>query len=144
MRAALALVPGADTVLIHEPDRPLVTAAVVDGLLSEAAGAAAAVTVLPVHSSIKRVLGDAIVETVPRNRLYSIQSPSRFDRSTLERILSQASPTADVHELELVRAAGIDVRLVPGSHYNVPVTSSADARFAELAVRHSLVVQPAG
>jgi 2-C-methyl-D-erythritol 4-phosphate cytidylyltransferase len=142
--SALAVAGEAETVLLHNPDRPLVSAIGIGQLLRQAGPDAATVSAMPVHSSIKRVVEGRIVATVPRENLHTAQSPWVFGRRQLEGALSRAIELnwSAVDELELVRHAGIPVRIAEGNLFNVPIASRADARFAEMAVGRQLVSLP--
>lgn len=142
--SALAVAGAADTVLLHDPDRPLVSAIGIGQLLRRSGEGAATVSAMPVHSSIKRVVDGVIVATVPRETLHAAQSPWVFGRQRLEAALHTAIDLAWTaeDELELVREAGIPVRIAEGHLFNVPIASRADARFAEMAVGRRLVSLP--
>jgi 2-C-methyl-D-erythritol 4-phosphate cytidylyltransferase len=142
--SALVVAGEADTVLLHDPDRPLVPPIAIGQLLLQSGPDAATVSAMPVNSSIKRVVDGRIVATVPRETLHAAQSPWVFGRQRLEDALHTAidgSWTAE-DELELVRRAGIPVRIAEGHLFNVPIASRADARFAEMAVGRRLVSLP--
>ncbi|HVA87507.1 MAG TPA: 2-C-methyl-D-erythritol 4-phosphate cytidylyltransferase, partial [Candidatus Saccharimonadales bacterium] len=144
IRSALAMAGSGSTVLLHNPDRPLVSASGIVQLLAALRDVPAVVTAMPVHGSIKRVVDGRILATVPRDLLHVVQSPWVFQREPLERALRAAIaerwPASQ--ELELVRLAGIPVRVAEGHRFNVPISSPADARFAEMAVRRRLVSVP--
>jgi 2-C-methyl-D-erythritol 4-phosphate cytidylyltransferase/2-C-methyl-D-erythritol 2,4-cyclodiphosphate synthase len=146
IRAALTEAGDSASVLIQDPDRPLVSPAGIRRLLEEWRGREAIVTALPVFSSIKRVVNGRVVTTVPRDTLHAAQSPWVFDRSRLEAALDSAIrdgwPIGQ--ELELARRAGIAVHLAEGHPYNVPIATHADARFAEMALERRLVAIPGG
>ncbi len=146
IRAALAVAGDSASVLIQDPDRPLVSPAGIRRLLEEWRGREAIVTALPVFSSIKRVINGRVVTTVPRDTLHAAQSPWVFERATLEAALDAAisNDWPISQELELARRAGITVHLAEGHPYNVPIATYADARFAEMALERRLVAIPGG
>jgi 2-C-methyl-D-erythritol 4-phosphate cytidylyltransferase len=133
IQAALAVAPRAEFVLLHDPDRPLVSAAAIGDLLQAASAFEAVTTALPVHGTIKRVSGGRIVETLERESLRSLQTPWIFRREALERVVRRAIDEAwpGDDDLGLALAVGAPLRVVPGDDANVPVRSPADARFAE-------------
>ena len=136
IEAALDLTHRSDIILLHDPDRPLVSAAGITDLLAQSQPYEATLTAMPVHGTIKRVEAGRIVGTVERESLHVSQTPWVFRREVLAWALRQAidEQWAPVNELQLARAAGIQVHLADGHGYNVPITSRADARFAEMAV----------
>ena len=85
VRAGLAAVPeDADIIVVHDAARPLATsslfAAVVDAVRSE--GADAAIPVLPVADTVKRVEGATVRSTVDRDGLVAVQTPQAFVAAT--------------------------------------------------------------
>ena len=141
MLAALDLAGDSQSVLVQEPDRPLVSPAAIGQLLDRSRGARGLVIATSVVSTIKRVVDDRVVATVPRERFYVQQGQWLFGREALEDALRRAVAEGwDARtEPELARRAGISLEIVGGQPLNVPVRSSADARFAEMAIEHRLV-----
>lgn len=144
IEAALAVADESEIVLLHDPDRPLLSVLAITKLLLWSSDVPATVTAMPVYSSIKRVIDGRVVATVPRESLHAAQSPWVFRRETLAEALRLAIDEgwSSTHELELVRAARIPVQIAEGHRFNVPITSPADARFAEMAVGQRLVPIP--
>jgi 2-C-methyl-D-erythritol 4-phosphate cytidylyltransferase len=125
VRNALAQVPGEATiVLVHDAARPLVTDEVVERVLTAVGdGWEGAVPGLPVPDTLKRVEGEAVLETVDRDGLVVAQTPQAFLADVLRRALAggDASDCA-----ALVEAAGGSVRFVPGDRRLLKVTEPAD------------------
>ena len=138
VRSALQGVGPGDPVVVHDAARPLLTpelvAATIGALVADPA-ADAAVAAAPVTDTIKRADGErAVLETLDRASLWSIQTPQVFRRPALERAL-------DVDEEELARATddawlverrGGRVLLVPAPQDNLKVTTQLDLRVADL------------
>ncbi len=131
--AALEAQPSPDTVVLHEPDRPLVTPDTIAALLA-GIRADGAVLGLAVHETVKRVVGGRVVDTVPRETVHVLQAPSAFRRRALAAATARAVAErwACVDELQLALAAGLRVHLVDGSRANLAILSARDARYAEL------------
>lgn len=134
--AAIDLYADADLVLLHEPNRPLVSGSRVRDLLRVAAEHDAAAAALPVRSCVKRVAAGRVVETVPREALHIVQGPWAFRAERLYGALQDAiqsgAPPRD--ELDLVARTGMDLHLVEGHRFDIRIASRADARFFELAL----------
>ena len=90
VRAALAEVPEeATVVLVHDAARPLVTDEVIERVITGLAdGWDGAVPGLPIADAVKRVEGDAVVETLDREGLVTVQTPQAFVASALRDALS--------------------------------------------------------
>ncbi len=65
-------------VLVHDAARPLVDVALVEAVAREAEGAGAALPVLPVVDTVKRVRDGLVVETLDRGELGAAQTPQGF------------------------------------------------------------------
>ena len=138
VRLALAALPAeVDLVLVHDAARPFVPVAVIEDVIAVLrAGARAVVPVLHVADTIKRVLDDAVVETLDRSGLRAVQTPQGFQRSVLE--AAHASDAAVTDDASMVEAMGVQVVTVPGSHFAFKVTTPIDLVLAEAYLRGEL------
>ena len=75
-----------------------------------------------------------IQATVLREGLWLVQTPQGFPRAALEAAYRAPRAADDVatDDAALVERAGIPVQLVPGSPFNIKVTTSDDFAVAEL------------
>lgn len=128
VRAGLdALPPAASHVLVHDAARPLVTADVVARVVDAlAAGAVAAVPVVPVTDSLRTVEG----RPVDRSGLVAVQTPQGF-RVDVLRSAHDAGDTA-TDDASLVDRLGLTVVHVEGDPANVKITDPHDLRIAEV------------
>ncbi len=130
--ALLAVDPRCELILVHDAARPLVPAAlvarVIDGL---EAGAPAVVPGLPVVDTIKLVDDRSyVVQTPPRDRLRSIQTPQGFRREILLEAHRIGAPGA-TDDAALVEAAGYPVLVVAGDPAAMKITTPRDFGLAE-------------
>jgi len=120
-------------VLVHDAARPLVDVALVEAVAREAAGAGAAVPVVPVVDTVKRVRDGLVVETLDREELGAAQTPQGFRLPLLveayEAALRDGLTVTD--EAMAVERLGAPVRAVPGSPRNRKITTPADLAWAE-------------
>ncbi len=132
VRAALAEVPEeATVVLVHDAARPLVTDEVIERVITGLAdGWDGAVPALPIADAVKRVEGDAVVETLDREGLVTVQTPQAFVASALRDALSdptlQQTVAKSLDCASLVEARGGRVRVVEGDPRLLKVTEPAD------------------
>jgi 2-C-methyl-D-erythritol 4-phosphate cytidylyltransferase len=126
VRAGLAEVPaGATVVVVHDAARPLATRALFDAVVGAVNdGADGAIPVVPVVDTVKRVDGDRIVATVPRDDLVLVQTPQAFRADVLRRV--HESRGVDTDDAALVEAAGGTVVAVAGDPRNVKLTVATD------------------
>jgi 2-C-methyl-D-erythritol 2,4-cyclodiphosphate synthase len=126
---------GARVVLVHDGARPAVRAALVTAVIEAAARHGAAIPVVPVVETIKRVDGDRIGATVDRSGLAAAQTPQGVRRAVLRTALASPEARDDTwtDEAALLEACRIAVHVVPGDPDNLKVTVPADlARAAGL------------
>jgi 2-C-methyl-D-erythritol 4-phosphate cytidylyltransferase len=132
---ALAAAPAnADTILVHDAARPLLTPELASEVLAGLHGVDAAIAAAPVTNTTKECDDDHLVlRTLDRSRLWSIQTPQVFSRAALQGALSQ--PPQEVaqatDEAMLVERAGGRVRVVPAPPENLKVTTRLDLLVAE-------------
>jgi 2-C-methyl-D-erythritol 4-phosphate cytidylyltransferase / 2-C-methyl-D-erythritol 2,4-cyclodiphosphate synthase len=121
---------GARVVLIHDGARPLVRPSLVVDVIAAAEREGAAVPVVPVSDTIKRVAGDKIEATVDRSELVAAQTPQGVRRGILREALasSVAGDGTWTDEAALLEACKIAVHVVPGDPANVKVTVGDDLR----------------
>jgi len=139
VRNALDAAPG-DPVIVHDAARPLVTAQIVQAALHELAssGCDGVIAAAPVTDTIKQTDADgAVTRTLDRSSLWSVQTPQVFRREALERALDVPEEVlaAATDDAWLVERAGGIIRVVAAPAENLKVTTRADLRTAELALR---------
>ena len=137
---ALAAVPAdVEIILVHDAARALVPPELVESVAAAIrAGAPAAVPVLPVVDTIKRVSAEGVVTaTVDRAELRSVQTPQGFRRAVLTAAHAVGSD-ALTDDAGLVEQQGVPVTCVPGSEFALKVTRPFDLALAE----HLLTVAP--
>jgi len=127
VRAGLAEVrEDALVVLVHDAARPLLPEEVIERVLAPLSeGWDGAVPGLPVSDTLKRVGPDAgVLETVPRDLLYAVQTPQAFLADALRRAVTGGAEATDC--AGLVEAAGGRVKVVDGDSRLLKVTTADD------------------
>lgn len=132
VRLALAEVSDeALVVVVHDAARPLLTDAVLERVLAPLSeGWDGVVPGLPLADTVKRVEGDAVVETVDREALVGVQTPQAF-RADVLRDAYAGDLGAATDCASLVEARGGRVRVVAGDPKLVKVTTPADLELVE-------------
>jgi 2-C-methyl-D-erythritol 4-phosphate cytidylyltransferase len=138
LRALEAARP-AETVLVHDAARPLLTEALAERVIAALDAderADAAIAAAPVTDTIKRAGGEGgeVRETLDRGELWAVQTPQVFRRGALERALEVGAETlaAATDDAWLIERAGGRVIVVPSPAENIKVTTAFDLRVAEL------------
>jgi 2-C-methyl-D-erythritol 4-phosphate cytidylyltransferase len=126
VRAGLALVPDdVEVVVVHDAARPLASRRLFDLVVQAVAGGAdGAVPALPVADTVKRVVGDRVVETVSREGLVGVQTPQAFRAGALRAAHDRGGVGTD--DAALVEAGGGVVVVVEGERRNVKLTLADD------------------
>lgn len=128
-----------DPVIVHDAARPLVTAAIFQAALDElaAGGWDCVIAAAPVTDTIKRAADGVVTDTLDRSTLWAVQTPQAFRRAALERALDapQSVLRSATDDAWLVERQGGSVRIVAAPPENFKVTTPADLRAAELALR---------
>ena len=139
VRAGLDACPPAfdGIVLVHDAARPLLDAALVDAIVVAATEAGAAIPVLPLADTIKRVEAGLVQETVDRATLGAAQTPQGFSAALLRRAYDAAFREGALltDESVSVERVGGSVRAVPGSAANRKLTTPDDLAWAEDVLR---------
>jgi 2-C-methyl-D-erythritol 4-phosphate cytidylyltransferase len=125
VRRGLAEVPAdASVVLVHDAARPLLEDSVVRRVVAALGeGWDGAVPALPVSDTVKRVDGERVVETLPREQLRVVQTPQGFVADVLRGALTGSDWTDCSAAVE---AAGGRVKIVDGDPHLLKVTDEAD------------------
>jgi 2-C-methyl-D-erythritol 4-phosphate cytidylyltransferase len=129
---ALRMVPAdVSIVLVHDAARPLVPIEVTQNVVAAIRGGAkAAIPVLPLVDTIKRVNNNGIaIETVDRNQLRRVQTPQGFDRATLD-LAYQNPEVVATDDAGLMDALGIPVVTVAGDERSLKITTMSDVKHA--------------
>ncbi len=121
-------------ICVHDAVRPLLPAAVLEGVLRGAAEHEAQVVAVPVKDTIKVVRPDGFVSGTPeRSSLWSIQTPQVFWVETMVQAFrkAQAEGFLGTDCASLVERLGVPVRVYPGSPANIKLTTPEDFLLAE-------------
>jgi 2-C-methyl-D-erythritol 4-phosphate cytidylyltransferase / 2-C-methyl-D-erythritol 2,4-cyclodiphosphate synthase len=128
---------GDRTVLVHDGARPLASPALVDAVTAAVETHGAALPVLPVVETLKRVEDGRVIETVDRATLGAAQTPQGARRSLLLRAWEAFPPDGErefTDEASLLEACRIPVHAIPGDPANFKVTLPDDLHRVELAL----------
>jgi 2-C-methyl-D-erythritol 4-phosphate cytidylyltransferase len=137
VRAGLACLPDdADVVVVHDAARPLASRELFGRVIAAVhSGADAAVPGVAVSDTVKRVSGDRVVETVPRENLVVVQTPQAFRRAALQ--AAHAGDGVDTDDAALVEADGGSVVVVEGESRNVKVTVAGDLELVQVLIERA-------
>jgi 2-C-methyl-D-erythritol 4-phosphate cytidylyltransferase len=118
--------------LVHDAARPLLRPRDVLGVLDAARLHGAAVLGTPVTDSVKRVTGGDIVEELPRQEIWTVQTPQAASVEALLEAYDKAGEREFTDEASALRALGARVVVVEGPRENLKITRPGDDLLAEL------------
>ena len=121
--------PDDPVVLVHDGARPAVRPNLIRDVIEATSAHGAAIPVLPVVETLKRIDGKHVGETVDRTALGMAQTPQGVRLSILRaayRRFPPDGPDTFTDEAALLEACTIPVHVVPGQPDNLKVTLPAD------------------
>ena len=140
VQAGLRALDACAWVLVHDAARPFLSESMIQRGLDEVVKCGACVAALPARDTIKRVADGAVTETLPRDQLWTIQTPQLFRREVVLNALAATDDDA-TDEAALVERAGGTVRVFEGDVNAFKITTPGDLGLARalLAYRADLV-----
>jgi len=129
-------------ILVHDAARPLVSPALVRAVAAATAVYGAAIPVLPVAETLKRLDGERVGATVDRTDVVAAQTPQGVRRSLLERAYAAHPPDGPetwTDEASLLEACRIAVHAISGEATNLKVTVPVDLERARAMLDGGLV-----
>ena len=119
-----------EKVLIHDVARPCVSTRVIGDVLTALDTHPAAAPGLAVTDALWTVDGSEVTGTQDRNGLYTAQTPQGFHYGAIASAHA-VHPGGAADDVEVARAAGIGVAIVPGDADNIKITRPEDFDRAE-------------
>jgi 2-C-methyl-D-erythritol 4-phosphate cytidylyltransferase len=94
---------------------------------------------LPARDTVKRIDGDRVIETVPRESLRLVQTPQAFRSQGLMQAFKNAGAMGfySTDEAGLVEKYGGQVGWVEGEETNLKITTARDLQIAEFFLQES-------
>jgi len=118
-------------VLVHDAARPLLSDEVIERVLAPLSeGWDGVVPAVPLADTVKRIEGERVVETLPRDDLVAVQTPQAFLADTLRRAVAGDVSTA-TDCASLVELQGGRVKVVEGDPRLLKVTDADDLALVE-------------
>ena len=140
--AGLQVLSNTDTtrVLIHDVARPCISATLISDVIAALDTAPGAAPALPISDALWRGVEGKVAGTQDRTGLYRAQTPQGFHYDAIAAAHTAHDGTA-ADDVEVARAAGLEVTIVRGDEDNIKITYPADfaraARILEARDGHS-------
>jgi len=135
VRQGLKELTDCEWVVIHDCARPFLTTELIRDGLKAAQRTGSATAAVPVKDTVKLGSEDGIVvETLSRERLWSVQTPQVFRFDIINGAHEQITDNV-TDDASMVERLGYTVKLYMGSYNNVKITTPEDMMFAETLAR---------
>jgi 2-C-methyl-D-erythritol 4-phosphate cytidylyltransferase/2-C-methyl-D-erythritol 2,4-cyclodiphosphate synthase len=125
---------GVDRVLIHDGARPLVRPALIARMIRALDTHEGAAPAVPVTDALWRGTAGLVAGTQDRAGLWRAQTPQAF-RFAAILAAHRTHPGGAADDVEVARAAGLDVAIVEGDEENLKLTFAEDFARAERVLR---------
>lgn len=119
------------TVGIHDGVRPFVAAEVISRCYDAARTHGAAIPVMPVTDTLRRIDSATTGHNVLRTDYRIVQTPQVFDIALLKRAFTQPFREEFTDDASVVEAMGCSVEMVEGNRENIKITTPFDLKIAE-------------
>lgn len=129
-----------ELVLIHDGVRPFITDKMILDTVRAAKKTGAATIATKVTDTVKSANQHLIIEqTIPRDKLWCVQTPQGFKFSLLLDAYTRAKKTKlkVTDDAGILEHLGIPVTLVPGSITNIKITTKLDVNIAKALLKSS-------
>jgi 2-C-methyl-D-erythritol 4-phosphate cytidylyltransferase len=131
-----ALDSSTDFVLVHDSARPFIGNGIIASLIEKAKKNKAAIAGVPVKFTVKKVSGSGFVEeTIPRKRLWEIQTPQVFRKDLIIKAYARFGQNDVTDDSSLIEKLGRKVCVAMGSYSNIKITTPEDLIIAEAIIK---------
>lgn len=128
-----------DVVLIHDGVRPFLSLEVLENCLKGTRTHGACIAAVPARDTLKRAAADGhVIQTLPRAAIWQAQTPQGFRLGLIREAHQRARADGfrSTDDAQLVERLGHPVAIVPGSRFNIKITTPEDLPLAEALWRH--------
>lgn len=124
-------------VVVHDGARPCVTSDLVSEVVKAVKRTDAVTVGRPVIDTLKSCAkGTSVTETVPRDRLWAVQTPQAFQLRALRDAYRKLDPKVEVtDDCQAVELAGGSVKILESLKPNIKITTPEDLQLASLLLK---------
>lgn len=122
-------------VLVHDAARPLLQPADAQRVLDATRARGAAVIGTPMTDSVKRVREGMVLESLPRDEIWTVQTPQGAELEVLLAAYQAGAARELTDEVSALSASGVSVAIVEGPRQNFKITRAGDQTMAEHLLR---------
>jgi len=136
-----ALPPEVKVVVVHDAVRPFVSPGLINKVVAVARKKGAAVAVVPVRDTVKKISKGRVVSTIDRRQVWLVQTPQAFRTRIIRRAHEKASGDGfyGTDDAGLVERLGVPVMVVEGDTGNIKLTEPRDFVLGEAILAHRVL-----
>ena len=122
-----------ELICVHDGVRPFVTLPLIEKVIKASMEHDGAILAAPSTDTIKKVMGDQILETLPRQTIWRAQTPQVFSKLALIEAIQIAidEKLEGTDEASILEKIGYQIGFVEGSPLNIKITTKEDWIFAK-------------
>lgn len=122
-----------ELICVHDGVRPFVTLSLIEKVIKASMEHDGAILAAPSSDTIKKIMGDQILETLPRETIWRAQTPQVFSKSALEEAIQIAidENLEGTDESSILEKIGYQIGFIEGSPLNIKITTKEDWIFAK-------------
>ena len=122
-----------ELICVHDGVRPFVTLSLIEKVIKASMEHDGAILAAPSSDTIKKIMGDQILETLPREIIWRAQTPQVFSKAALEEAIQIAidENLEGTDEASILEKIGYQIGFIEGSPLNIKITTKEDWIFAK-------------
>ena len=122
-----------ELICVHDGVRPFLTLALIEKVIKASMEHDGAILAAPSTDTIKKVMGDQILETLPRETIWRAQTPQVFSKPALKEAIQIAidEKLEGTDEASILEKIGYQIGFFEGSSLNIKITTKEDWIFAK-------------
>lgn len=117
-------------IAIHDAARPLISPEDISMVIMDAKRCGASLLGLPLKDTVKKVENGYVLSTLPRETLFTVQTPQVFSRELFKKAINQKIEN-QTDDSQWIEALGERVYITLGSERNIKITTEQDLQLAE-------------
>lgn len=133
VKNGLGKVDSNSIVAIHDGVRPLVSASLINNLISRIKERAGTIPIIPIKDSIRKVDGENSTH-IDRSKLYKVQTPQCFFSSDIKKAYTQKFSEHFADEASVFERNGGKITAILGEDRNLKITTEEDLKIAEVLI----------
>ena len=122
-----------ELICVHDGVRPFVTLSLIEKVIKASMEHDGAILAAPSSDTIKKIMGNQILETLPRETIWRAQTPQVFSKAALEEAIQIAidENLEGTDESSILEKIGYQIGFIEGSPLNIKITTKEDWTFAK-------------